>query len=137
MDAKTLNEIRRIVDLVCQRYGVTPEEIYAKRGKERIVTPRKIVSALIRDIYGYKISYTQLGWFFNRPHCTVIYYVKSAHNRCDVDKEFRITYQQLLNDARLAINAKQKSTRELLTDSLEIDNISDLKATICEIIKTC
>ncbi len=128
MDAKTHNEICRIVALICQRYNVTTDEIYAKRGKERIVTPRKIVSALIRDIYGYKISYPEIGSFFGgKPHCTILNHVKKIHDRCDVDKEFNITYHQLLNDARLAVNSKQKSMniQDIKQRLLDIYNVDD------------
>ena len=67
---KTLNEI---LEIVCEQFNVTPEEVRQQRSKNwEFVMSRKILCYMARTIYGYKVK--EIGAFLNRGHDMVSYH---------------------------------------------------------------
>jgi len=66
----------RIINAVCEYYGVTVDELQSPSRKQRLVTPRHVAMALVRMRTDKTLEDT--GLLFNRDHTSVCHAMKSV-----------------------------------------------------------
>jgi chromosomal replication initiator protein len=70
---------QKIISVVAEYYGISPEEIVGKSQTQSCATPRQVAMHLCRD--RLKVPYLQLGKIFHRDHSTVMSSIKLIQKR--------------------------------------------------------
>lgn len=86
-------QIADILDVVCSRYGVRPEEIKSPRRKAELKTPRQIAMYLSDRLA--QRSLPQIGAAFLRDHSTVLHGVRKIEAMLEEDAALRATVGEL------------------------------------------
>jgi hypothetical protein len=115
--------VLEIAGVICREYGITLNDLQSsRRYSKTVVLPRQLIWALVRDIYGAKISLRELGEIFGgKDHATVIHGCKAIANLCETDKKFRSRYYSL----KLVIGKARAEKPPKTEDSL-MDQLSDV-----------
>ena len=86
-----------IISVVCERYGLTRDEIKSSSKKEAIKTPRQIAMYIMKkrtDMSLVKIA----GKFNLKDHSTVINAVKRIENEIKCNSLFEIEINELIKE---------------------------------------
>jgi hypothetical protein len=86
-------QVADILDVVCSRYGVRPEEIKSPRRKAELKTPRQIAMYLSDRLA--QRSLTQIGAALLRDHTTVLHGVRKIEAMLEEDAALRATVGEL------------------------------------------
>lgn len=89
-----------IVAIVCERFGLRPEDLTSPRRSRHIALPRHVAMYLCRRLLGASFPY--LGQLFRRDHTTVMHGVSTIEQRVKQDAAFQLTVQQLEDSIRQA-----------------------------------
>ena len=93
---KNQERIETILEIICERYNVTYEELQQKKKDLKLVTPRMIAMSLI-----YSFTYntkTSVASIFNRDHCTLIHGMKKVLNYYEVEKSYRDKVNMIIDE---------------------------------------
>lgn len=83
-----------IIQIVCNKFDVTPEEIKSSKRNSYINEPRQIIMYLCRKYTG--ISLVELGKLLGRDHSTIISGVDKIVNKMNEEPEFKDTIKLLI-----------------------------------------
>jgi len=86
-------QIADILDVVCKRFGVRPEEIKGPRRTEKLTTPRQIAMYLSARLA--QRSLNQIGAALLRDHSTVVSSVRKIEALVEADAALRETIGEL------------------------------------------
>lgn len=86
-------EVRDIIRLVCDEYGVTLERSKEKTRKREVVTARQVSMYFIRNYTKHSLS--SIGSMFNQDHSTAIHANNNVNNLCDTDSKYRRTVNNI------------------------------------------
>lgn len=96
-----LEKLDNAVNVVCNHYGVTIEQLkYPSRIRE-FTEPRKLLYYIL--YFEYNESPSLIAKFFNRTHGAVIVSAKNVKSRLEVDKGYNKELKEVFN----ALNIKQ------------------------------
>lgn len=95
-----MNDMRLIVDFICQYFDVDVKDIMKVTRVREIVRPRQFAMYLARMFT--KRTLYQIGTYFGKDHATVIHAIKTVRDLADTDYEFG----QLLHSVKLEFESK-------------------------------
>lgn len=85
-----------IVELVCDMYGVTDEQLKHKTRERRVVEARHVLSWVLVKKMGLTLSEVGKTFLGGRDHTTVINSIERFNNIYDTEDEFRIKADLLI-----------------------------------------
>ena len=88
----TLRDLDSILKFVSFKFNVSSEDIKSKSRKMEFVHPRQIFCYMARKLTDK--SYTDIGYFINRDHATVMHAIKECNN------EYNYELQQKLDKCK-------------------------------------
>lgn len=89
----------RIIDAVCEYYGITREQITSPRRFKDITFPRHVAIYLLKE--KIQFSWTEIGKKFGgQDHTTVLYAWNKIHNRL-AEPEMAVAIQVILSIAQV------------------------------------
>jgi hypothetical protein len=75
-----------VLNKVCHRYGVTPEQVLGKDRSADIITARHSYRFILKHLFNYSLK--QVARYTNRPeHSTVIHSLQVTKNLCQAYKD--------------------------------------------------
>ena len=83
-----------IINVVCNHFDITPEEVKSSKRNSYINEPRQIIMYLCRKYTG--ISLVELGKLLGRDHSTIISGVDKIVNKMEDEPEFKDTIKLLV-----------------------------------------
>ena len=87
-------QMRSIIELVTDYFGVTEPDLVSKRRHRSITQPRQVCMFLAR--HHTRFSLEEIGGHFgNRDHTTVMHAVKTIEDRCQTEEDFGKVVKQL------------------------------------------
>lgn len=87
-------QMRGIIDLVTDYFGVTEADLVSKRRHRSVTQPRQLCMFLAR--HNTHFSLQEIGQQFgDRDHTTVMHAVRTIEDRCGLDAEFKQTVRLL------------------------------------------
>jgi len=87
-------QMRGIIDLVTDYFGVTEADLVSKRRHRSVTQPRQLCMFLAR--HNTHFSLQEIGHQFgDRDHTTVMHAVRTIEDRCGLDAEFKQTVRLL------------------------------------------
>ena len=87
-------QMRSIIELVTDYFGVTEPDLVSKRRHRSITQPRQVCMFLAR--HHTRFSLEEIGGHFgNRDHTTVMHAVKTIEERCQTEEDFGKVVKQL------------------------------------------
>lgn len=98
--------IRLVLDFVCEKAGITHEEIMSHSRKRYITDSRRMAIHLIYT--NTRLNKSAVSRFFNKDHATILHNLKGHDNLMEVDRNYRDMYETI--SARL--NFAQYNTHE-------------------------
>lgn len=90
--------VDRILDAVSRKYGISTEDIKAKKRSANIVNARHICIYLIRQLTD--ISFDDIGDFFNRDHSTIISAFKKIDSSITSNQSFANEIAELMAELK-------------------------------------
>ena len=90
--------VDRILAAVSRRYGISTEDIKAKKRSADIVNARHICIYLIRQLTD--ISFNSIGEFFSRDHATIISAFKKVESNVSTSQHFANEIQELMSELK-------------------------------------
>ena len=90
------DKINRIVDLVCEEYFVTEEELRSKSRYKELVEARQMAMYIISRETG--ITLAEIGGVFDRDHATVIYAIKKVRQRAKHDQSVKFLITEITKE---------------------------------------
>ena len=90
--------VDRILDAVSKKYGISTEDIKAKKRSANIVNARHICIYLIRQLTD--ISFDDIGDFFNRDHSTIISAFKKIDSSIASSQSFSNEITELMSELK-------------------------------------
>ncbi len=90
----TSDMIERILTIVSQKYGVTPDDIKGKKRDASISNARHICIYLIRHMN--ELTLKQIASYFSKDHSTIISSIRKVENDMDTSEEKRKEIEQLI-----------------------------------------
>lgn len=130
--------LNRISVVVCNYYGITPEQMQSKCRKREIVLTRKVIWNISKKLLKDKISLEKLGSRIgSKTYPDVIHGIKTINNFNDVDKIFKAQYDEILRqcqDVLLMQHVHEKTNIEVLEDILKYENKNNIKIALRELI---
>lgn len=94
---------QQIINLVCDNFQITKEQLISKSRKRTFTDPRKITTKLILK-YLPELSLKEVGGLVNQHYSTIIYNRDNIDSILRTDKWLKDKYKMLLNDIVLIIN---------------------------------
>lgn len=86
----------KIENVICDYFGITPQEIEVKKRDRKVVLPRQLCHHFASN-YGLG-SLSAIGFRFGRKdHATVLHSNRTINNLKETDKVFRAQYEEILN----------------------------------------
>lgn len=79
--------IDKIMEIVANYYDLTVLDIRGKKRTQSIAIARQI--AMYLSTQYTRLSTTQIGKYFNRKHCTILYAANTIKERMDIDKKLK------------------------------------------------
>ena len=141
MDKESIkHHVNSIARIVAESYGITPERMQEKTQITAVKLSRQLTWHIAREIYGTRISTSELGAMFaGRDHATVLHSIKTINNLRETDKKFSWEYEILLNRFQnISPNYKPKkrlTTKQQLEEVLRYQDLIHAKIRIREVIK--
>lgn len=102
-DEKAAQIVRCAVQVVCQAFDVSEEEIYSKRRPAAIAVPRQVVFYVARQKH---LSLQAIGNVFGKDHGTVLHGARHIEDKASVEPEFKLTVENI----KQALDAQLKLT---------------------------
>ncbi|HPI31110.1 MAG TPA: helix-turn-helix domain-containing protein [Bacteroidales bacterium] len=90
---QTEKSVDYIIARVCEKFGMTREQLTARTRKREIAEPRQVAMYILR---GLGLSYAQVGSIFNKDHATAVYAKKHIENMLTYDRDFKAKVRGLL-----------------------------------------
>ena len=91
--------VDRIITAVCERYGVSADDLKSKNKSAHIANARHIAIYLIRTMT--QMQYTQLGQIFgNRNHSTIMSSEEKVKINIKTVKNFEVELSELIKKIR-------------------------------------
>ena len=90
--------VDRILAAVSRRYGISTEDIKAKKRSADIVNARHICIYLIRQLTD--ISFNSIGEFFSRDHATIISAFKKVESNVSTSQSFAKEIEELMSELK-------------------------------------
>lgn len=85
----------RIVQLVCNEYGVTLEQLRSSSRSKKFIIPRFICCFLIRTVL--ETSYPQIGLFLRKDHTSILNAVRETKFRMENDLSLAAKIAELID----------------------------------------
>ena len=85
-----------IINKVCEFYQTNYEDLKRKCQKEKICKPRRIAIYILSEIYYYDMTQEAIAGLFNLKHSNVGACRKVVETELEVNKNFKIEYEQLI-----------------------------------------
>jgi chromosomal replication initiation ATPase DnaA len=137
--------IKNIIDICCDAYGVTPEQLHSNSRKAVIVFARQMTAKILRD--ELNMSYTDIGKAIGskdhpKHHTTAIYCVQSVNDLIDVNDSITVkAYNYICDEIEKLRPSKPYvivyfSTLEELEEFVEDLKIKDTSFTLSKKIET-
>lgn len=98
------NQVELIVQLVSERYGIRPEDVYARARSKTIAHARGVCVWLARHAVRPQPSLPEIGRAFRRDHTTIMLVIRTVERRIADDPWTRETIEGL--KAKLAAEEK-------------------------------
>ena len=98
-----LPRVRRVQRIVCERFGMSLEQLLCKRRSEDYVLLRHAAIYVCRQVTGYSLE--RLGEAFQRDHGSIIYAVSALEARMEQDAKLKLKIEALLITAAEALKA--------------------------------
>lgn len=108
----------------CQIFGVNYYATFFNTRKKEIVQARQTTMELSYKLL--KLSLSDVGYYFNKDHATVLHAKKKINNIYDTEIEFRYKYNSLESKCRRMLSIKPKTTKIMSRDEV----ISELRKTV-------
>lgn len=100
-DHSTRIDLRRIEELVCEEFAVTPGELHSPKRTRSIVLPRQVCMYLGRRHTDCSLG--EIGQYFGgRDHSTVLHSIEKIRNLFPMDAGLRRSIEQIKEKLRLA-----------------------------------
>ena len=96
--ASPFDTVDRILDTVSRKYGISTEDIKAKKRSANIVNARHICIYLIRQLTD--ISFDDIGDFFSRDHSTIISAFKKIDSNITSSQSFANEISELMAELK-------------------------------------
>ena len=84
---------RILMNVVCEHFRISEEDLMSSRRNKEIVMPRQITMYLCREVLNMKQE--TIGRLLHKDHSTVIYGIKKVHDDMANDEDMRITIEVL------------------------------------------
>lgn len=84
LEPSAQDRMNNIIELVCEKTGLTRRELMAKDRSRRVVEARQICMYMIRKYTN--MTLTAIGRAFNRDHTTIIHACEQINYLLEVDK---------------------------------------------------
>lgn len=109
---KNESRIECIIQVVCEKYGVTFDELQSESRLGKIAQPRTIALTLAYSFTNN--TKTAIASIFNRDHATLIHSMKKFCGYYDTDKNFRSNIDHVIMEInmRLATNFAYKNIKD-------------------------
>jgi len=88
-------EIKTIIRVVSDRFGVRPVDIVSRRRHSEIALPRHVAMFIARALTG--ASFSVIARSFGRDHSTVIHAVSMIRHRLELDVELSSTVTAIID----------------------------------------
>lgn len=88
--------IDKIIDTVCKKYGVLPDELKSKTKTNSIANARQIAMYILRKTTD--LSLPKIGKVFNRDHSTAISSINKIENEIKCNSLFEIDVNELIKE---------------------------------------
>ena len=118
-------EVNRIIKVVCDYFGFTPNQILIKTNKRDKTRVRHFIRYFLKQ--KTRLSLKQIGAYTNRcDHATTINSVRLISDLIEIDKEYKKYHADL---TKLLGNEQRKEfSREEIIKAFEIGRIEDFEA---------
>lgn len=93
---------QNILDVVCENYGVTEEDLKGPARSQNISNPRQIGVYLIRDMLG--LSYEDIADMLNKRHTTVMYGYEQTKKKVNLNAEFKQQIKKLKTEIKKSVD---------------------------------
>lgn len=90
---KLMKDIARVVSLVCNGEDLS-DEIFIQSRNGRYCQMRRVTSYIMCKKLNFSVSF--IGRLMSKNHATVIYHCKTVNNWLEVDKKFKIKFDQIM-----------------------------------------
>jgi len=88
-----------VIDIVCDFYNITEEDIKGRNRAREISYPRQIAMYIMREVTDYSLP--KIGSLFGgRDHTTVMHACEKVNNAIKENTEFKITVNDLINKVK-------------------------------------
>jgi len=88
-----------VIDIVCDYYGITEEDIKGRNRAREISYPRQIAMYIMREVTDYSLP--KIGSLFgNRDHTTVMHACEKVSTDMKEGTDFKITVTDLINKVK-------------------------------------
>lgn len=88
------DDCMKLILTLCKSFNITPEELFSKSRLKAISDCRHMSFYIIHSVYG--VSFTGIGYLFNRDHSTVITGFKKTETMLDIYSQYNDIYAKAL-----------------------------------------
>lgn len=96
-----------VQDVVCKHFGMSLEELLAKRRKQKIIRARHTAIYISKKLTG--LSLVAIGFRFRQDHSNVLYADRMVEKKINTDPQFAEMVENLTEQAQSAIWSKELS----------------------------
>ena len=83
----------KIFEIVCNRYGVSTEDVLSQKRNQNIVLPRRIILYFMRSIL--EMTFPDIGKHMNMHHSSVMTSIQKMEGMMKEDTAFEMEIQEL------------------------------------------
>lgn len=87
-EEKKFVNLKRIMEVVCEYFGITPEEIKSEKRVKNIILPRQIAMYLSRDLTDSSLNSIAIE-FNGKDHTTVLHACRKIKNLIEKDQNIK------------------------------------------------
>ena len=96
--------VEEIQAAVAKKFNVSIEQILSMERTQSLVTPRQLAMYIARK-YSSK-SLMEIALHFKKSHATIVHGVRTIEKRIDVEKELKLTLEEIVSEFGLLPNDK-------------------------------
>jgi chromosomal replication initiator protein len=93
-EEKKFVNLKRIMEIVCEYFGLTPEELRSKKRVKNIILPRQIAMYLSRELTNSSLNSIAIE-FSGKDHTTVLHAYKKIKELIEKDKNLKDVIESL------------------------------------------
>lgn len=120
-----------IMNVVCEYYGFTPEQLAGKRGKGILPWARHAFCYLMRKYTRHPV--TAIGFIINRDHTTVIHSIRVVNDNIEVYPQYKdqiTAIERILDDRLYRDISKIKEKNQISLRAVEEPKLTQQTNTI-------